>query len=72
MFKDNWPIYLISIAAAALLVFCIVGVIQDDKKDQWLLQQCILDGKKEYECILMIRRSKPDFVPMPMLVPVRR
>lgn len=36
-----------------------------------LMQQCLEDGKKEYECVAMLRSGKTQVVPVPIVVPVR-
>lgn len=69
-FFDNVGWVLLAILGP-LLVLIVLAMVEACKNDTRLLNQCLADGKKEYECVSMLRRPKSTttFVPMPMVVP---
>ena len=56
-------------ALLCLVISCPVLIYFDGKKEERLLKQCLDHGRKEYECVYMLRQRSPGVVPV--IVPVR-
>lgn len=55
-----------------LVAVIVVAVIDDGKKMDRLMRQCMDDGKKEYECYALLHKSNGGTAVVPMVVPVGR
>ena len=60
---------LVALLLALILVLPFLFIIKDNEKDR-LLKQCMEDGKKEYECVSLLRRQHQNMtlMPMPMII----
>ena len=65
-FKYYWPDYAILLAFAAIL-FVVIHYrnIDDDR----LMAQCLGDGRKEYECVSMLKHNSSNTTVMPVYIP---
>lgn len=61
----------IGIVIAALVVVLFVGLHEASKESKRIMDQCIADGHKEYECHAMLD-SHEHITTMPVVIPVRR
>lgn len=66
---DSTPLIMLILAFSVIGVFTvgIIGAVQYDTK---LVNQCVEDGRKEYECRAMLRNGNR-VTPMPVIIPVR-
>lgn len=55
------------------LSVCAVGAYFSEKDADRLVKQCIDDGRREYECVALLRShsSGSTMVPMPIVIPMR-
>ena len=69
MYKEDRNVLLIIIGIIAALVFvtAIIGKAMIGQRKR-LMQQCIDDGRKEYECYSMLRSNVPSTVVVPLVV----
>lgn len=66
--EDMWPFLLLIGLGILVIIFVGYGIQQ---KYNRLMAQCMADGKKEYECVSMLKNDV-DIVPMPIVIPVGR
>lgn len=66
-----WVLGLMAVALIVALPFIVWAVLEGIENDRRLVAQCIADGRKEYECEAMLRRSTTAVVPIPMPIVVR-
>ena len=61
---------MVTLIVSFIVLIGMVVVYDSDHKER-LMQQCMEDGKKEYECESMLRKPQSNIVPMPVVIPVR-
>lgn len=66
-FIENTWLFLLAILIIAL-IFALIGA---NNKHKRLIAQCIEDGRKEYECVAMLK-TDTQIVPMPIIIPSGR
>lgn len=72
MDRTEWICVSVFCAMVAALLFCLyMGVTSSIERKRFLMQQCMQDGKKEYECEAMLAGNK-QIVPMPIIIPMGR
>jgi hypothetical protein len=71
-FKDLWPLYAVLLGFAALLVVMIQYVRKDSAEYVRLMNQCLADGRKEYECVGILRRGRSANMPTVMPIVIGR
>lgn len=49
----------------------IYSALESYERKEVLMQQCLSDGRKEYECESILRGSSSSHVPIPIVVPIR-
>lgn len=54
----------------ACLIFLGIGVVQEAAYKEQLMQDCIADGHKEYQCHAIIHGGDGNTGLMPMVIPV--
>ncbi len=66
--KELTPVEWTVIGAVALLVIAVVVLeTRNAGEHQRLVQQCMDDGKKEYECEALLKRDRPTTVVIPVV-----
>lgn len=53
----------------ALIALAVVAMFADVSYKQKLMDQCMADGKKEYECRALIKQGDTTYIPI--VIPVR-
>ncbi|HKY41355.1 MAG TPA: hypothetical protein VJN18_35725 [Polyangiaceae bacterium] len=54
------------------VAFVVWAVSSENESDARFMAECQADGRKRYECEALLNGSKPQVVPMPVVVPVHR
>lgn len=62
--EDSWPMILI---IAVVLGGTGLLVHSANKEEARLMTQCLADGRKEYECVSMLR-SNTNVTPVPIII----
>ncbi len=66
--KELTPVEWTVIGAVALLVIAVVVLeTRNAGEHQRLVQQCMDDGKKEYECEALLKRDRPTTFVIPVV-----
>jgi len=66
---DWWLEIALLLILVAGVWFIVVLSAQQGVRDQVLLTQCLQDGKKEYECVALLRRPRSTYIPV--IIPIR-
>ena len=72
----DWPV-IIGVAVVVALLSAFVWWIVDGSKQESaekarLMAQCMADGKKEYECVSILRKPQGSVIPIPIIIPSGR
>lgn len=54
---------------AGLIVVMVIAIFAEGSYKQRLMEQCMADGKKEYECRALIKQGDTTYIPI--VIPVR-
>jgi len=68
----DWPLTIIAMVAIALVLGLIWAIADSSRDSDRLMAQCMADGKKEYECVAMLRNNSSTIIPMPIYIPSGR
>lgn len=61
------------VAIVGCMIFAIVQSENEDERDRKrLIQQCLDDGKKEYECVSMLSKKRSSVTPVAVPVYIKR
>lgn len=66
---ENMP-WIVAVVVIALCVITFVGIRHDNEVAARLMQQCLDDGHKEYECVSMLRSNEAQttVIPVPIVI----
>lgn len=67
---EDLMMWILGATIAGLFAWVLYIFIFDDSKEVFM-RQCLKDHK-EYECTAMWRAGRSHFVPMPLIIPMRR
>ena len=74
--RYDYPVVIcLALVAGLLMIFSLVVIDAEKEKSAErarLMQQCLSDGKKEYECIALLDQGKSTYIPLPIFIPSGR
>lgn len=72
---SEWPVGAMLAGCTAALVACVIGSAaassSEHAEHERLMAQCIQDGKKEYECVSLLKKPESTVTSVPIIIPIR-